>query len=83
MRMIDLKETQRGLYENKKPRFRNRGFCCGPIRTSGSTKSSYFSIGDTSIHFFKKSLINWFSNRDLCRFQTNGKEFCKITKKMF
>jgi flagellar basal body-associated protein FliL len=25
----------------------------------------------------KKTLISWFSVRDLCRFQTNGKERCK------
>jgi hypothetical protein len=24
------------LSENKKPRFKNRGFCCGPIKTNGS-----------------------------------------------
>lgn len=46
------------LYENKKPQFRNRGFCCGPIGTSGSTKSSYFSIGDTPVQYFIRNYGN-------------------------
>jgi hypothetical protein len=44
------------LLENKKPRFKNRGFFCGPIKTNGLTKSTYLSIGDTPILIFSLQL---------------------------
>lgn len=40
------------LLGNKKPRFKNRGFFCGPIKTNGFTKSTYLAIGDTPILIF-------------------------------
>jgi len=44
------------LLGNKKPRFKNRGFFCGPIKTNGITKSTYLSIGDTPILIFSLQL---------------------------
>lgn len=64
------------LSENKKPRLYNRGFCCGPIRTSGLDQVDLIFRSGTPQSIFLDADCG-FSVRNLCRFPTQGKERCK------
>lgn len=41
------------LSENKKPRFKNRGLCCGPIRANGSNQVDLSSSAGQSANYFQ------------------------------
>lgn len=48
------------LLENKKPRFRNRGLSCGPIRANGSNQVDLSLITEISINYFQIARLSTF-----------------------
>lgn len=48
------------LSENKKPRLKNRGLCCGPIRTSGSNRVVLSLLTMSPVNCFKSARLDMF-----------------------
>jgi hypothetical protein len=45
------------LFENKKPRFKNRGLCCGPISASGANQVD-LSLTKQQLRYVEQSFVN-------------------------
>ena len=64
-----------GLLENKKPRFKNRGLSCGPIRANGSNQVDLSLMPEQSaIIFLKQSMIYFWTYRAAKLLFPNGKK---------
>jgi hypothetical protein len=72
-----LNYFEKVLSENKKPRLYNRGFCCGPIRTSGLDQVDLIFRSGTPQSIFLDADCG-FSVRNLCKSLPKVKNVIKV-----